>query len=106
MGIEKNTVKAGNLKLKLNSKADVFHAEDVAIVEILPEYEDLIGLRRFDVRRTNLFMGKAVVRELHELNIDPKGTVIYGFYQDTLPSDIPSEYIVNIYLRYIEKQPS
>jgi hypothetical protein len=104
MGKDKFTSKAGNLRLQLNDKADIFHAEDLGILEGIQDYSDLIGIRNPALFRQNNFMGKAIINRMHKLNIEPKGTVINGFYEDTLPNDLPSKYTLKIYINYEAKE--
>ena len=49
------SLKTGNLRLQLNRKDDIFHAEDISNTEILPVYENLIGIPKIGFGLTKKF---------------------------------------------------
>ena len=93
------SLKAGNIRLQVNRKDDIFHAEDVAICELLPNYEALIGVKQIGFKN-NLFSTIGTKLEKKTVELTSQDTIIGGCYTDTLFKDITTPYQVNIYITY------
>lgn len=93
------SVKAGDLRLQLNRKEDIFHAEDVTTCEVLPNYEALIGIKQIGFIN-NFFSTIGTKLEKKTVELTPQDTIIGGFYADTLFKVLASPYQVKIYITY------
>ena len=91
------SLKTGNLRLQLNRKDDIFHSEDVSSMDVLPVYEDLIGIPKIGFGHGQ-FYASGVKLEKMTVDINRQDTIIGGFYEDTLQEFSPYE--VNIYITY------
>ena len=91
------SVKAGDIKLQLSNRMNIFYAEDVCAFEILPDYENLIGIEKVDF---NSFSTHGT--QLIPLNVEikTKDTIIGGSYRDTMPITELAAYDVKIYISY------
>lgn len=93
------SIKTGDLRLQVNRRENIFHAEDIPLLEILPSYEDLIGI-------TKIGFGSGLptidFKKIEKLKLDLKreDTVINGYYADTLFTEFTNNYKVNIYISY------
>jgi hypothetical protein len=92
------SIKTGKLRLQLNRKEDIFHAEDVSSTDVLPVYENLIGIPKIGFGHGN-FYASGVKLEKTKVVIHKQDTIIGGFYEDTVTQEF-SPYEVNIYITY------
>lgn len=93
------SVKAGDIKLRLNNPKNIFYSDDVCAFEILPDYERLIGIKRVDFDDGNFgTRGKKLVPLA--VHIATKDTIIGGSYQDNMPVKNLFPYQVKIYITY------
>jgi hypothetical protein len=98
------SIKAGDLKLQLNRKDDIFHAEDVAVFEVLPDYEALIGIKSVGFKN-NFFSTAGTRLEKKTVELTQRDTIIGGYYADTLFKELAVPYKVKIYITYtVEEQ--
>jgi hypothetical protein len=88
-------VKAGNVSLKLHNHTDIFYSGEVEASEAFPDYETLVGMEKIGF---DDYMLKP--RSYHKVAIDSKETIIEGFYEDTMPTDVLIPYEVRVYIRY------
>jgi hypothetical protein len=93
------SVKSGDLRLQLNRKEDIFHAEDISICEVLPNYEALIGIKQIGFKN-NFFSTIGTKLEKKTVELTPQDTIIGGSYIDTLFKELASAYQVKIYITY------
>jgi hypothetical protein len=99
------SIKAGDLRLQLNRKGDIFHAEDVAVFEVLPNYEAFIGIKQVGFKN-NFFSTVGTRLEKKTIELSPKDTIIGGFYADTLFKEMAVAYKVKIYITYtVDQEP-
>ena len=66
------SVKSGDLRLQLNRKEDIFHAEDITLCELLPNYEALIGIKQIGFK--NSFFS-TIGTKLEKKTVEVKGWV-------------------------------
>lgn len=90
-------LKTGNLRLQLNRKDNIFHAEDLSSTELLPAYEYLIGIPVIGFGNGRFYKSGVKFKKL-DVHIATQDTIINGFYEDTL--SMFSLYNVKIYLTY------
>lgn len=90
-------LKTGNLRLQLNRKDNVFHAEDLSSTELLPVYEYLIGIPAIGFGHGRFYQSGVKFEKL-AVHIATQDTIIGGFYEDTL--SLFSPYYVKIYITY------
>ena len=93
------SVKAGDIKLQLNNPKDIFYSEDVCAFEILPDYENLIGIQRIDFDDGSFSTQGTQLIPL-AVEIETKDTIIGGSYKDTMPIKNLFPYQVKIYITY------
>ncbi len=93
------SVKAGDIKLRLNTPRNIFYADDVVALEILPDYEKLIGIKRPDFEDGSFATRGKVITPL-AVAIDTKDTIIGGAYKDTMTIKNMLPYQVKIYITY------
>lgn len=93
------SIKAGDLKLQLNRKEDIFHADDISINEVLPNYEALIGIKQIGFKN-NFFSTIGSKLEKKTVELTPQDTIIGGYYNDTLFKEVTLPYQVKIYITY------
>lgn len=91
------SLKTGNLRLQLNRKDDIFHSEDVSNMDVLPVYENLIGIPKIGFGHGKFYTSGVKLKKM-AVDIDKVDTIIGGFYEDTLQGFSPYE--VNIYITY------
>mgnify|MGYP003394492954 CR=1 FL=1 len=94
------SLKTGNLRLRLNRREGIFHAEDVNNTDVLPVYENLIGIPTIGFGHGK-FYRSGVQFEAMSVNIRRQDTIIEGSYEDTVQGEF-SPYEVNIYITYEE----
>lgn len=94
------SLKTGNLRLRLNRREDIFHAEDISNTDVLPVYENLIGIPFIGFGKGK-FYRSGVPLEAMKVDIKRQDTIIEGFYEDTVQGEF-SPYEVNIYITYEE----
>lgn len=90
-------LKTGTLRLRLNRKEDIFHAEELSSIGVLPVYEQLIGIPKIGFGHGN-FYRSGVRFEALRIDIEKKDTVVEGFFEDSSAGTFPYE--INIYLTY------
>ena len=93
------SVKAGDLKLRLNNPKDIFYANDVTAFEILPDYEKLIRIDRADFDDGSFGTRGKQLNPL-AVDIETKDTIIGGSYKDTMNVKNLMPYQVKIYITY------
>ena len=93
------SVKAGDLKLRLNNRKNIFYANDVTALEVLPNYEALIGIKRIGIDDGSYATQGTQLNAL-AVDIEPKDTIIGGSYKDTMPVKNLMPYQVKIYITY------
>lgn len=94
------SLKTGNLRLRLNRREDIFHAEDVSNTDVLPVYENLIGIPPIGFGHGK-FYRSGVPFEAMSVDIKRQDTIVEGFYEDTVQGEF-NPYEVNIYITYEE----
>lgn len=92
------SLKTGNLRLQLNRKDDIFHAEDISNTEVLPVYENLIGIPKIGFGH-GIFYKSGEKIEPIKVDIKREDTIMGGFYEDTTQGEF-KPYEVNIYIIY------
>lgn len=92
-------VKAGDIKLQLNNRKDIFYAEDVCAFELLPDYEGLTGIQRADFDDGGFGTRGSKLIPL-KVEIETKDTIIGGYYKDTMPVQNLFPYQLKIYITY------
>ena len=93
------SVKSGDLKLRLNNRKNIFYANDVTALEVLPNYEALIGIKRIGIDDGSYATQGKQLNAL-AVDIEPKDTIIGGSYKDTMPVKNLMPYQVKIYITY------
>lgn len=93
------SVKAGDIKLRLNNPKNIFYSDDVCAFEILPDYERLIGIKRADFDDGNFGTRGTKIVPL-AVDIATKDTIIGGSYKDNMPVRNLFPYQVKIYITY------
>ena len=93
------SVKSGDLRLQLNRKEDIFHAEDITLCELLPNYEALIGIKQIGFKNS-FFSTIGTKLEKKTVELTSQDTIIGGSYIDTLFKELASPYQVKIYITY------
>ena len=89
--------------MQLNNRKDYFYAEQVCAYESLPDYENLIGIKKFGFDDRN-FSTMGTTIEFRETDINPKDTILSGVYKDLMQMDRLIPYQVKIYIRYEVKE--
>ncbi len=92
-------VKAGNVSLKLHNHKDIFYGEDINAFEAMPDYETLIGIKKFEFDDKG-FSTEGTQTSVRKVELDSKETIIEGYYADTMPSEWLFPYEVRIYIEY------
>jgi hypothetical protein len=91
--------KVGNLKLRVNKREDIFHAEDLPLFEFFPSYEDLIGIEKIGFAFGSFATDGTKIGKL-SINLEPQNTIISGFLEDTTMKEGTAPYKVKIYITY------
>lgn len=90
-------LKTGSIRLRLNRNEDIFHAEELSNIGVLPIYENLIGIPKIGFGQGN-FYRSGVRFEALRIDLEKKDTIVEGFFEDSCIGTFPYE--VNIYLTY------
>lgn len=93
------SIKAGDIKLRLNNPKNIFYAEDICAFEVLPDYEKLIGIERADFDDGSFGTRGKKLNPL-AVDIETKDTIIGGSYKDTMNAKNLMPYQVKIYITY------
>lgn len=93
------SIKSGDLRLQVNRKEDIFHAQEVNFLEVLPDYEKLIGINSVGFKN-GLFHTIGTRLDDQPVELTAKDTIISGFYADQLFKEIKTPYQINIYITY------
>lgn len=93
------SIKAGDIRLQVNRKEDIFFADDVPLLDLLPSYEDLIGIQKIGFG-FGAYYRSGTKLEKQTVALDVEDTIISGFYADTLFKEFSRPYKVNIYITY------
>ena len=93
------SVKAGDIKLRLNNPKNIFYADDIVAFEVLPDYEKLIGIKRADFDDGSFGTRGKTLTPLC-VDIETKDTIIGGSYKDTMTVKNMMPYQVKIYITY------
>lgn len=93
------SIKAGDIKLRLNNPKNIFYADDIVAFEVLPDYEKLIGIKRADFDDGSFGTRGKTLNPL-SVDIETKDTIIGGSYKDTMTVKNMMPYQVKIYITY------
>ena len=93
------SIKAGDIKLRLNNPKNIFYADDICAFEVLPDYEKLIGIERADFDDGSFGTRGRKLNPL-AVDIETKDTIIGGSYKDTMNVKNLMPYQVKIYITY------
>jgi hypothetical protein len=93
------TIKAGNIKLQLNNKKNIFYTEDLCAYQVSNSSEKLMGMQALGYEDSSFGVG-AINTIPKAVKINREDTIIKGYYKDTMKVKQLFPYQVNIYITY------